>query len=156
MLSTFLNFQDRVRDHSSEAINRSIDKSIEENIEYYASKSKEEISKRIAELDREWDFERVLESNASALALTGLLLGANRNKKWYILSGVVAAFLFQHAIQGWCPPVPLLRKLKFRTRQEIDKEKYALKVLKGDFDKIADISSIDQSEKSSYALDAVK
>ncbi|WP_111420331.1 efflux transporter outer membrane subunit, partial [Rhodoplanes roseus] len=27
-------------------------------------------------------------------------------------------FLFQHAIQGWCPPVPILRRLGFRTELE--------------------------------------
>jgi hypothetical protein len=149
-------YPDRVRAHSTESSKKDVDKTIEDNIKYYASKSKEEISARIEELDKEWDIERILESNASALALTGLLLGANRNRGWYILSGIVVAFLFQHAVQGWCPPLPLFRKLNFRTRKEIDKEKYALKVLRGDFDKIADIEYIETSEKPSYALDAVK
>jgi hypothetical protein len=34
--------------------------------------------------------------------------------------------VLQHAMQGWCPPVPLLRRLGIRTRNEIDREKYAL------------------------------
>ena len=45
----------------------------------------------------------------------------------------MTGFLFQHATQGWCPPVPLFRKLGVRTRSEIDREKYALKILRGDF-----------------------
>jgi hypothetical protein len=31
-----------------------------------------------------------------------------------ILPALVTAFLFQHAVQGWCPPVPILRRLGFR------------------------------------------
>ena len=78
------------------------------------------------ELDREWDVERVLEVNASTLALTGLALGLAVNKKWLLLSGAVMGFLLQHGIQGWCPPLPVLRHLGIRTRGEIDREKYAL------------------------------
>jgi hypothetical protein len=42
-------------------------------------------------------------------------------------------FFVQHAIQGWCPPIPIFRAYKVRTRPEIDREKYALKALRGDF-----------------------
>jgi len=51
-----------------------------------------------------------------------------------VLPFLVSAFLLQHAIQGWCPPVPILRRLGFRTADEINRERYALKVLRGDFD----------------------
>lgn len=84
---------------------------------------------RIGELDREWDIERVLELNASSLALTGLVLGATVNKKWLAVPAIVLPFLLQHALQGWCPPLPLLRRLGLRTQGEIDREKYALKEL---------------------------
>jgi hypothetical protein len=33
-------------------------------------------------------------------------LAASHGRKWLILPGIVTAFLFQHAVQGWCPPVP--------------------------------------------------
>jgi hypothetical protein len=45
-----------------------------------------------------------------------------------------------YSLQGWCPPASLLRKLGYRSRQEIDEEIYALKVLRGDFDTISSIS----------------
>ena len=41
--------------------------------------------------------------------------------------------LFQHAVQGWCPPIPLLRRLGIRTSREIEIERVALKILRGDF-----------------------
>jgi len=54
---------------------------------------------------------------------------------------VVAAFLFQHAVQGWCPPIPVLRRLGVRTSREIELERIALKALRGDFDHVNDASS---------------
>ena len=51
-------------------------------------------------------------------------------------SALVTLFLFQHAIQGWCPPVPILRRLGFRTSYEIEEERVALKVLRGDFNEV--------------------
>lgn len=92
--------------------------------------------RRIRNLEGEWDLERVLETNASALALTGVVLGAFVDKRWLWLSGAVATFLLQHAVQGWCPPVPLFRRFGIRTRGEIDTEKYALKAMRGDFDRV--------------------
>jgi hypothetical protein len=50
----------------------------------------------------------------------------------------VTGFLFQHAIQGWCPPVPVLRKLGFRTSYEIEQERRALMALRGDFRHVAE------------------
>lgn len=64
---------------------------------------------RIGGLDREWDIERVLEINASSLALTGLVLGATVAKKWLTLPAIGLPLLLRHALQGWCPPLPLLR-----------------------------------------------
>jgi hypothetical protein len=74
----------------------------------------------------------------STLAMAGLAAAAfTRNRNWNILPGVVLAFFFQHSVQGWCPPLPILRHLKIRTRQEIEQERYALKLLRGDFNNIS-------------------
>jgi hypothetical protein len=88
------------------------------------------------ELDREWDIERTLEANASTAVLVGVTLGALVDRRFFALPAIVAGFLLQHAIQGWCPPVPLLRRLGFRTASEIDYERYALKGCRGDFQKL--------------------
>lgn len=127
---------DRVRAHSAPELLEKIDREIEDRVQFYAVQSKGDISARIEALDREWDIERLLETNASALAFTGLALGVTVNKKWLFLTGGVLAFLFQHALQGWCPPVPIFRRLGIRTRSEIDREKFALKALRGDFENI--------------------
>lgn len=85
-------------------------------------------------LVREWDIERTLEANASTLAFTATMLAATIDRRWLALPAIVTGFLFQHAMQGWCPPLPILRRLGFRTAEEKNQERYALKALRGDFD----------------------
>ena len=131
-----LNELDRVRANTATHVNLRIDAKIAENVAHYKGKSKDEISLRINRLEREWDMERLLEMNASALSFIGLTLGITRNRKWLVLPGIVLPFLFQHAVQGWCPPIPVLRRCGIRTRGEIDREKYALKALRGDFESV--------------------
>lgn len=118
---------DRVRRSTDVSVNKEIDLQTDRNIEYHAHANQQEILDRIHELEREWDIERVLEVNASTLALAGLVLGATVDRKWFLLPAGVMGFLLQHGLQGWCPPLPVLRRLGFRTRDEIDREKYALK-----------------------------
>jgi hypothetical protein len=91
------------------------------------------ISRRLEELDAEWDIERTLEANAATASLIGLTLGATVDRRWLIFPAVVAGFLLQHALQGWCPPLPVFRRMGIRTSYEIDYERYALKAMRGDF-----------------------
>jgi hypothetical protein len=120
------NDADRVRRSTALDVNRQIDRQTEANIMHYLNATPEVIRERVEELDHEWDIERMLEVNASTLALTGLVLGATVKKKWLILPAIVLPFLLQHGLRGWCPPLPVLRHLGVRTRGEIDREKYAL------------------------------
>ena len=128
-----LNHTDRVRANTAAQVNRRVDEQIERNIRHYSGQTKEEIYRRIQDLDREWDIERVLETMASSFSLTGIVLGATVDRKWFLVPTIVLSFLLVHAIQGWCPPLPILRSLGIRTREEIDRERYALKALAGDF-----------------------
>jgi hypothetical protein len=60
-------------------------------------------------------------------------IGRLVHRGFYALPAVVAAFLLQHALQGWCPPLSIFRRRGVRTAREIAEERYALKVLRGDF-----------------------
>jgi hypothetical protein len=128
---------ERVRANTAAEINWRIDQQIEENIRRYSEQPKEEIARRIWELEQEWDIERVLQTMASAFSLTGIALSIVRGRRWIIFPGMILSFLLMHAIQGWCPPVPVLRRLGVRTREEIDRERYALKLLIGDFPRVS-------------------
>ena len=128
------NTADRVPKNTSAAANRKIREKTGRNIRRSAG-SDAAIAARLRALDEEWDVERTLEANAASLALAGVILGAAVDKRFLLLPGAVAAFLLQHALQGWCPPLPLLRRLGFRTMREIDDERMALKAMRGDFGK---------------------
>lgn len=95
--------------------------------------NEEEIKQRINTLNAEWDTERVLEVNASLLMLLSSYLGIKTSKCWFLLTGTIGVFMLMHALQGWCPPLPFIRKWGVRTADEIYAEKTALKVMRGDF-----------------------
>jgi len=123
---------ERVPPTTEEEIDRRIQAEIERTVRWHAS-NPQHIAKRLCELDAEWDVERAIHANASTLAFAGILLGARGSRSWLLLSALATAFLLQHALRGWCPPVPVLRQLGFRTAREIERERQALKALRGDF-----------------------
>lgn len=128
---------DRVRKRTARRANREIDRRTRASLLLHSHEPDGEVARRIQALEKEWDVERVLMVNASTLALAGLALGLTVDRKWFALPGVVLPFLLQHSVQGWCPPLPVLRRVfGFRTRREIDRERYALKALRGDFEEL--------------------
>jgi hypothetical protein len=98
----------------------------EENVARYRNASPEAVQGRLAELSREWDIERAIEANAASIALIGILLGAFVDIWFLLVPAIVGLFLLEHALHGWCPPVPILRRLGFRTSREIFEERLAL------------------------------
>jgi hypothetical protein len=127
------NSSERVRRMTSQTIDQRLRRETEQRLHYYANHP-DEIDGRLAALDAEWDVERTLEMNAASVGLAGIVLGATVSPRWFLLPAVVSAFLLQHAIQGWCPPLPVLRRFGVRTQGEIERERYALKALRGDFE----------------------
>jgi len=127
------NTVERVPLNTSDEINERIAREINRRVNFYAA-NPIGIERRLRELDEECDIERVLEANAASVAFAGTVLAATVHKRWLMLPVLVTGFLFQHAVQGWCPPLPLLRRLGIRTREEIDREKFAIKALRGDFE----------------------
>lgn len=121
----------RVSSNTSPEINRGIREATDARVNRLALEGSHAIKGRLRALDKEWDVERCLETGASSLTLLGIMLATTVNRKWLWLSGGVAAFLLQHAVQGWCPPLPLFRRLGVRTADEIDYERTALLALGG-------------------------
>lgn len=102
---------------------------------YYAERPNE-ISRRLAELDEEWHLERALEVNAAGAGLIGLALGTARGSRFLLLPLLASAFLLQQAMQGRCLPASVLRRIGFRTAREVERERAALKALRGDFERV--------------------
>jgi hypothetical protein len=144
--------ESRVEENASEEINRRIRRELEARVCYFAQRP-EEIDGRLEELDREWDLERLLEANAGVVSLLGLSFGVLRGR-WYLLSALAAAFLIQHAVAGWCPPVSLFRRLGIRTTHEIHHERYALKALRGDFENVRMEGEQNPQERARRAIEA--
>lgn len=145
------NEADRVRRNTSPEDLERIDTQIEQNIRAYSSMPRDQLDERIRELQREWSMERYLETNASIIGLSSAILGLTVSRKWLLLTGTVMGFLMQHAVQGWCPPVPIFRKRGVRTRGEIDREMYALKAVRGDF---KNVQPAEESRGAEHALRA--
>lgn len=116
---------ERVTGQTDPQINQHIREQAEMRIAYY-TQHPERIAERLKELDAEWDIERVLQVNSSALTITGIAMSFLRGKRWLLLSAVVQGFFMQHALQGWCPPLSVFRKLGIRTQREIEEERFAL------------------------------
>jgi hypothetical protein len=133
--------QERVSNRTAEEANEAVDEKTAANIRRFGYAGAGIISHRLEELNQEWDIEKALAVNVATLALTGLALGSLVNKKWYLLSGLVAGFLLQQGLQGWCPPLSLLRNMGIRTKNEINEERTALKALRGDFKTVTPATS---------------
>jgi phage tail tape-measure protein len=117
---------------TSERVNDKIRRQTEARIMSF-SMHPEQIDQRLRELDAEWDIDRVIEASAAGATLFGSVMGLLGGRKWFLLTGVAAAFLLQHAVQGWSPPLPLFRRVGVRTAKEIEAERVALRALRGDF-----------------------
>jgi hypothetical protein len=123
----------RVPAHTNPTVNQRIQGRTLHDVTRYIGADPVFIDERIRELEREWDVERTLEANAAIVALAGIVLGATVDRRFLAVPAAVAGFLLQHALQGWCPPLPILRRLGVRTSAEIHQEIIALRILRGDF-----------------------
>jgi hypothetical protein len=121
---------DRIREHSSDTANQRIDRETRGAIEE-ALRSSEARRARLRELDQEWDIDRALMLNFGVVgAYTAFQamrqIRSGRLGVSSLLFWVQLGFLVNHAVRGWCPPMPLFRRLGFRSAKEIAAERAAL------------------------------
>ena len=100
----------------------------------YADSDEEILTDKIKQLNKEWDTERFFEANAASCVFLSSIMGFQKKKSyWFAFTGTAGFFLLMHALQGWCPSLPVIRKLGVRTAEEIYQEKTVYKMLRGDF-----------------------
>lgn len=122
---------DPIREKTSEAVNARIDRETRGAIDE-ASESTIHLRERLIELDHEWDVDRALMLNFAVIgglsASLTLLHVARTGRPGFFgaLLYTQLGFLAYHAIKRWCPPLPLFRRLGFRTSHEICAERIAL------------------------------
>ena len=122
---------DEIRRHSSTRANHRIDQQTRDAIDELGD-SPSKIRARLDELDREWDIDRALMLNFAVLASVSSSLAMRTIYKrrrlggWAGMFAVQMGFLAFHAIKRWCPPMPVFRRLGFRSDHEIAAERSAL------------------------------
>ena len=128
MSSVMMKTRDRVTANTDPAVNERIRRRAEERLWFY-EQNPDLIPRRLRELDEEWDIERSLETASSSISLFGLAMAVLSGRRWLVLPLLVQGFFLQHGIQGWCPPLPALRKMGVRTQEEIEDERRRLLAL---------------------------
>lgn len=124
---------DHVRANTWPEVNDRLDIATRLRLRRAAALPAADLSERISVVDKEWDFERVVEAEASLMGLTGLLLGAFIDRRLLAMPALVATMLLVHSTHGWYPLLPAFRRAGIRSRDEIERERYALKAIRGDF-----------------------
>jgi hypothetical protein len=85
----------------------------------------------LGELEHEWDIDRTVLIAFAGMGSVALVLGLRRNWRWrFPLTAQIASMLL-HSLVGWSPQAAVLRRLGFRTRQEIESERHALRAMTG-------------------------
>jgi hypothetical protein len=144
---------DRVRANTSPEVNERIALGTQLRLRSAAA-APAGVEDRIRALDAEWDVDRVIETEAALTGLIGLSLGLAIDRRFLAMPAMAGAMLVVHATHGFYPMLPLFRRLGVRTADEIDRERYALKVLRGDF-AVVPAAGSPPAERAAAAWEAV-
>lgn len=123
---------DRVRRHTGPHVLRRIEDETERRLAAVAD-DPQAMDRRLAELDREWDVDRVIETEAALLGLVGVALAALVSRRFLKSPLLTGGGMLLYALTGRYLTMPLIRRLGVRTAHEIARERYALLALRGDF-----------------------
>jgi hypothetical protein len=104
------------------------------------------IEDRLAELDCEWTAGRVTKVVIGAIIVAGFALAALVSPWWLILPAVGGLFLLQYVFAPTSWVGTALHRLGFRAGAEVDQEKTALKVLRGDFRHVPTVLDIENRD----------
>lgn len=110
----------------------------------YCAGNRRRIEQRLRELDEEWDLESVLEANASLVASLGTVVGAVVNRRLPSVPISWSAALVRLAANR-LSQAGLLRRMGLRTSREIEIERLALRLLRGDLPSRSDFLRRDPS-----------
>jgi hypothetical protein len=104
--------------------------------------------RRLEELEREWDIERAIETEAPLVILAGVALAALAGRRFLAVPAFAAGMLLVHTLHGWYPLLPVFRALGLRSAREIGAEMYALKRSRGDFAAVAAGEPAERAERA--------
>lgn len=111
------------------------------------------IHERLEQLESEWTAGRAAKASAGVVIITGLALALTVNLYWLILPIIGGAVMFQYVFGRKSLVGELFHSFGFRSGGEIDQEKMALRVLRGDFIKLPTVHTIVDREATSRMED---
>jgi hypothetical protein len=103
------------------------------------------IDERLAELDRQWTAGRLASAIAGIAVVAGLALSFV-NPWWLVLPAVAGLLLCQTFFARSWLLEDVLRSLGCRSRFEVDEEKMALKILRGDFTHLHTVQDVEKQD----------
>jgi len=118
---------------------------LEQRLACLADAGPQAIEDRLSELDREWTAGRVTKAVIGVLVVVGLALTA-LSWWWLILPAVGGLLLLQYLFSRTSWLGKMFHEMGYRTGSEVDQEKMALKVLRGDFQHLPTIHDIESRE----------
>jgi hypothetical protein len=122
--------QDPIRERTSDRANQRIDQQTRGAIAEATSPAA--IRARLGQLDREWTIDRALMLNFAIIGgIASMRAMGNMRRRgwpggWGALFVTQLGFLAYHALKRWCPPMPVFRRLGFRSDREIAEERVVL------------------------------
>ncbi|AWM38742.1 hypothetical protein GobsT_30650 [Gemmata obscuriglobus] len=119
---------------------------LEQRLACLADAGPQAITDRIAQLDREWSAGRATKALIGLMIVTGFALTALLNPWWLILPAVGGVFLLQYLFgrSSWLGAT--FREMGFRSGQDIDQERFALRALRGDFKNLPTVHEIESKD----------
>lgn len=120
--------------------------SLEQRLACLADAGQEAIDARLEELDHEWTAGRATKATIGVLMVVGFGLTAFLGPWWLILPTIGGIFLLQYLVSRTSWLGRLFQEMGFRTGFEVEQEKMALKVLRGDFRELPTVLDIEKHD----------
>lgn len=121
-----------LRDDAPDVSNMTARPDSEEGVHRTVASGRAAIMQRLQEIDDEWSIDGIFEKGAAAVSAGTFVLGMMFDHRWFVVPLVIAVFLFQQALQGWCPVSAVLRRLGFRAAREIQFERRMLEQIEAE------------------------
>lgn len=104
------------------------------------------IDQRLEELENEWTAGRAVKATTGVLLVAGLALAALVNPWWLILPAVAGAALIHYLFYRRSWLAQLFTGMGLRSGTEIENERIALRVLRGDFQQLPTVFEVEDRD----------
>jgi hypothetical protein len=119
---------------------------LEDRLTCLADAGPQAITDRLNDLEREWSAGRVTKAALGVVIIAGLIPAVLLSRWWLILPGLGGLLLVQYLFTRSSLVGAFFRAVGFRSGADIDQEKFALKVLRGDFRQLPTCQEIENRE----------